>query len=232
MERVLEDDDTGPAGRRACDLDRVLDGLCARVDENRALLAAAGRELPEPPANLDVRLIGADDDALVQVALGLLLDGLDDRWVPVAQVLTANSSCEVDERATVDVGDSRSLCLRDDEAWGRDSWRDVSCTVRRNSLRLGALPHGHVGDYAPTQAGFQCVRGRTTRLRGVLPLPSEYAGVAQLVEQRTCKAWVVGSSPSSGSRAKSGVRLQPDPGVSVRAFAVRVNSEPGSEAEA
>jgi hypothetical protein len=32
-----------------------------------------------------------------------------------------------------------------------------------------------------------------------------YAGIAQLVEQRFCKAKVVGSSPSSGSKIKSPV---------------------------
>ncbi len=122
MERVLEDDDSRPAGRGAGDLDRVLDALGARVHEQRALLAApARRELAEAPADLDVRLVGADDEALMQVAVGLLLHGLDDRRVPVAKVLAADASCEVDERATVDVGDARSLRLRDHEARGRDS---------------------------------------------------------------------------------------------------------------
>ena len=66
-----------PAGRpvAARDLDRVLDRLRARVDEQRALLvAAAGRELREPPADLDVRLVHPDHEALVQVAVDLFVD--------------------------------------------------------------------------------------------------------------------------------------------------------------
>ena len=145
----------------------------------------ARRELAEAPADLDVRLVGADDEALMQVALGLLLHGLDDRRVPVANVLAADASCEVDERATVDVGDARSS----------------ACATTRRGVRLRGRRSGHgpprfaptgrppsptCGDYAPTQAGFQRVRERTRMLRGVRPLPSGYAGVAQLVEQVIC----------------------------------------------
>ena len=102
---LSNDDHRGAAGRRARDLHRVLDRLGARVDEDRALLAAAARrELGEPPADLDVRLVDADHEALVEVAVGLLLDRLDDRrrcrW---PGVLAADPAGEVDERAAVDV---------------------------------------------------------------------------------------------------------------------------------
>ena len=99
MERVLEDDDRRAAGRGARDLHRVLDRLRAGVDEDRALLARpARRELGQPAADLDVRLVGADDGALVQVAVGLLLDRLDDGRVAMAEVLAADPAREVDER--------------------------------------------------------------------------------------------------------------------------------------
>src|SRR4051812_13529225 len=53
----------------------------------------------------------------------------------------------------------------------------------------------------PTSSGSG---GGCERSEGHGPLAytrSTRAGVAQLVEQRSCKAWVVGSSPISGSRA-------------------------------
>jgi hypothetical protein len=103
-------------GRGARDLDRVLDRLGARVHEDRALLAvAARRELREALADVHERLVRPDHEALVQVAVGLRLDRLDDRGVAVARVLAADAACEVDERASVHVGHARALRLGDDE---------------------------------------------------------------------------------------------------------------------
>ena len=74
MERVVEDDHRGPAGGDARDLDGVLDRFRAGVDEQALLLLArAGRELGEPPADLDIRLVETDHHALVQVAVDLLV---------------------------------------------------------------------------------------------------------------------------------------------------------------
>ena len=76
VERALERDDRWAAGRRAGDLDRVLDRFRARVDEHRALLAAAARrELGESPAHADVRLVDPDDEALVQARSACSLHG-------------------------------------------------------------------------------------------------------------------------------------------------------------
>ena len=78
MERVVEDDDARAARGDARDLDRVLERLGAGVDEQCLLiLAPARRELGQLPANLDVRLVHADDEALVQVPVDLLVDGRD-----------------------------------------------------------------------------------------------------------------------------------------------------------
>ena len=72
---VVEDDDALPPRRGTGDLDGVLDRLRARVHEQRALLVAgAGRQLAEPPAHLHVRLVHADHEALVQIAVDLLVD--------------------------------------------------------------------------------------------------------------------------------------------------------------
>ena len=78
MEGAVEDDDARPAGRRARDLDGVLDRLGARVEEERLGRGVAGPELVEPAAEVDVRLVRPDHEALVEVAVDLLVDRRDD----------------------------------------------------------------------------------------------------------------------------------------------------------
>ena len=87
-------------------------GLGAGVHEDRALLAAAARrELGEAPADLDVRLVDADHEALVEVAVGLLLDRLDDRGVPVTGVLAADPPAKsMNERPSGSVTRAPSAC--------------------------------------------------------------------------------------------------------------------------
>ena len=148
VERVVERDDRGPPCRPARDLHRVLDRFGARVHENRALLAAtARRELREPPADLDVRLVDADHEALVEVAIGLLLDRLDDRRVPVPRVLAADPAAEVDEGAPVRIGDSRALGVGDDELRCRHARARRSGRGRRGSARLLRCPSAASRDY-------------------------------------------------------------------------------------
>ena len=146
MEGVVEDDHRGTAGRRARDLDGVLDRLGARVHEDRALLAAAARrQLGEPAADLDVRLVDADHEALVQVAIRLLLDRVDDRGVPVAGVLAADPSGEVDVGAPVRVGDARALGVRDDELRRRHAGSDVARAVGEDPLGRCRVSRLHRG---------------------------------------------------------------------------------------
>ena len=126
VEGVLEDDDGGPAGRGARDLDGVLDPLGARVDEQALLLgAAARRELGQPAADLDVGLVRADHEALVQVAVDLLVDRGDDRLEAVPRVLAGDPAREVEERPPVGIGDVRAFGARHDETRGRHAARDV-----------------------------------------------------------------------------------------------------------
>ncbi len=136
MEGVVERDDGGASGCPAGDLHRVLDRLGARVHEDRALLpAAARRELRQPLADLDVRLVDADHEALVQVPVRLLLDRLDDGRVAVAGVLAADAAGEVDVRAPVGVGDPSALGVRDDELRRRHPGSDVASAVGEDPLR-------------------------------------------------------------------------------------------------
>ena len=80
-----------PPGRGARDLDRVLDGFGARVDEQRLRLAPARPERVQPPGDLDVRLVHPDHEALVQVVIDLLVHRADDGLRVVPEVLAARS---------------------------------------------------------------------------------------------------------------------------------------------
>ena len=70
VEAVVEADDARAAGVGARDLDGVLDGFGARVDEQRLLVGPCARGvLGQAPAGLDVRLVHPDHEALVQEAV-------------------------------------------------------------------------------------------------------------------------------------------------------------------
>ena len=144
MEGVVEDDDGRAAGGDARDLDRVLDRLRAGVDEDAPLLAfAARRELGEPAADLDVGLVRADHEALVQVAVDLLVDRSDRGREVVAGVLAADPAGEVDVAAAVDVPDPGALGPVDDDGGDGDAPRDVPGPRLEDALALGAVPDRH-----------------------------------------------------------------------------------------
>ena len=146
MEGVVEDDDGLAAGGDARDLDRVLDRLRPGVDEDAALLAeTARRELGEPAADLDVRLVGADHEALVEVPVDLLVDRRDGSGEVVAGVLAADAACEVDVAAPVDVPDPGTIRPVDDERGDGDAACDVPRPLLEDALALGALRDRHGG---------------------------------------------------------------------------------------
>ena len=66
-------------------------------------------QLVEPPAELDVRLVRPDHEALVEIAVGLLVDRADDRRGAVAEVLARDPAGEVEVLAAVDVPDACSF---------------------------------------------------------------------------------------------------------------------------
>ena len=128
VEAVIEDDDRWATGRRAGDLDRVLDRLGPGVDEHRLLAARAParRQFGEPPADGDVRLVGADHEALVQEAIDLLVDRGDHWPEAVPGVLTGDPAGEVEIDGSVGRLDARALRPRDHERRRRDASRDVA----------------------------------------------------------------------------------------------------------
>ena len=135
VESVVEDDDRGTTCGSARELDRVLHGLGSGIHEDRFLLGAcARRELRQAAAHLDVRLVHADHEALMEIAVGLLVDGVDDRTEAVTGVLTGNPAREVEERSPVDRRDPRALCGRDDEPRSGDAAGDVPRPVRQDPL--------------------------------------------------------------------------------------------------
>ena len=180
MERSVEDDHRRTTGGRARDLDRILDGFGPGVHEEGALLAlpTQGESSASRRHTSTHGLIRADDEALVQVPLGLLLDRLDDGRVAVAGVLAADAAGEVDVRPPVRVGDPSTLGVRDDELRRRHPGSDVASAVGEDPLRCRRVRRLHRRIICPGQGFGQLpalLRRRNLRAG---------AGVAQLVEQR------------------------------------------------
>ena len=176
MEGVVEDHDGGPAGRRARDLDGVLDRLGAGVDEERLLLlAGAGRQLGEPAADLDVRLVDADHEALVEVLVGLRLDRLDDGREAVAGVLAADAAGEVDEAAAVDVGDAGAVGVRDDELRGGDAGAHVAGALGEDLVVRGGLGGVHPGSMPQFPVDFTVPASHCERAKRNSPLFAHFA---------------------------------------------------------
>ena len=157
VERALERDHRRAAGRRARDLDRVLDALGARVQQHALVLAAAGIELRQPPADLDVGLVHADHEALVQVAVDLRVDRLDDRRRAVPEVLAADAAGEVDEGAPVVRLDAGAGSARDDERRRRHCGGDVAVARLADAGKSGC---GHARKAGAAGAGGQLSRRR------------------------------------------------------------------------
>ena len=124
VEGPVEDDDSGPPGCRASDLDCVLDRLGAGVQEQRLRRGFPGPELVELLGDCDVRLVHPDHEALMEVAVDLLVHGTDDGRVAVAEVLAGDAAGEVDVLAAVGVPDPRTPGARDDEIGRRDAARN------------------------------------------------------------------------------------------------------------
>ena len=105
MVGVVEDDDGLPPRGAAGDLDRVLHGLRARVEQDRPLLVVARRHPVQGLAHVHVGLVRVDHEAGVREAAHLLCGPLHDAGVGVADVGHRDAGAEVDEGVAVDVLD-------------------------------------------------------------------------------------------------------------------------------
>src|SRR5436190_16932550 len=103
----------------------------------------SGPELVQPPADLDVRLVEPDHEALVQIAVCLVVDRLDDRLGAVAQVLARDPSGEVEVLPAVGVPDRRALGPLDHYIRRRDAAGDVPLPARPDGFRVCALLDRH-----------------------------------------------------------------------------------------
>jgi hypothetical protein len=162
VERAVEDDDARPAGRGARDLDRVLDRLGARVQEQGLRGGAARPELVELLGDGDIRLVDADHEALVEVAVDLLVDRPHDARVAVAEILAGDPSGEVDVLAALGVPDAGAPGAADDEVARGDPPRDEPLSVAKHLCggRLFLDPHRNGVSRLP-----QCEANRLGYLR-------------------------------------------------------------------
>ena len=137
------------------------------VDEDRLLLGApAGRQLGQAPADVDVRLVEADHDALVEIAVDLLVHRRDRRRQAVAGVLTADPAREVDVLLAVDVLDPDALGPRDHDRRSRHATGDVALLLLDQALGLSVLSKRHASESIPFRSSrpWTTWRQRLTRL--------------------------------------------------------------------
>src|SRR5439155_24798017 len=126
VERAVEHDNPGAPGRGSRDLDGVLDRLGAGVQQEGLRRRLAGPQLVEPLRDRDVRLVGADHEALVQLLVDLLVDRAPASRAPVAEVLAGDAAAEVEVLATLAVPGPGTPGARDDELGARDAPRHES----------------------------------------------------------------------------------------------------------
>ena len=137
MEAAVEGDDRRAPGLRARDLHGVLDGLGAGVEEDALLVcAAAGRELAELAADVDVGLVRGDHEALVQVAVHLLVDRPHDLLGVVAEVLAADAAGEVEVADAVGAVDVRAVGRDGDDGGRGDAARDPALAGGQQRIGL------------------------------------------------------------------------------------------------
>ena len=107
-------------------------------------VAAAGRELAELAADVDVGLVGGDHEALVQVLVDLRVDRLDHRLGVVPEVLAADAAGEVEVADAVGALDVRAVGGDGDDGRRADAARDPALAGGQQCVGLD-LRCGHGG---------------------------------------------------------------------------------------
>ena len=170
MVGVVERDHRLPTGVRAGDLDGVLDGLGAGVEEHGALVVVARGQLVEPLGHRDVPLVGRDHEAGVGEGRDLLLHRRDDPRGARADRGDRDARAEVDEHVAVDVLDDAAV-----RADGVHRHHRADAGGDRGGLAGGELARaraGELGDEAARPGGgtSPAVAGRCSVLVMGLPL--------------------------------------------------------------
>src|SRR6478672_9630188 len=208
VEGVVEDDDSATPGRDARDLDRVLDRLRAAVEEERLLVGSpVGAELGQPAADLDVGLVHADHEALVEVAVDLCVQRFDDSRQVVPEVRAAEAAGEVDVLASLGVPYARALGTGDDERRRGDAPRDVALACLLHACGGAPLLQRHGASDCIWRYRAMKVR-LTTRRSSTSP---RYIS-SRLSARRTALGWMVATtrsaSPESSGLPRSCVTLK------------------------
>ena len=147
MVGVVEGDDGVAAGEVARDLDGVLDGLGAGVEERGALLVVTGRQVVEGLGDLEVLLVGRHHEAGVGEVLHLRGDAVDDARGGVADGRHGDAGAEVDELVAVDVDEDAATGTLDVD---RQAGGDAGGHGRRLAgLERGRLRAGDRGLQEP-----------------------------------------------------------------------------------
>ena len=97
-------------------------------------------QLAEAPADLDVRLVHADREALVQVPLGLFADRGDDGLGGMTAIHAADTAHEVDVLASLDIDDRGTVRALDEEPARGHPCSDVALARLAQSRGLRAGP--------------------------------------------------------------------------------------------
>jgi hypothetical protein len=156
---VVEHRDGVPAGVGTGDLDRVLDGLRARVEQRRLLRVVTRSELRQLLAHVDVTVVGRDHEARVRERGDLLDDPAGDLRRSVAHAGHGDAGPEVDQRVAVGVDQHAPAGgLDEDRQCRADTGGDVFLPPGQLRPRDRA---GDLGDQAPLlrQPGTPRVRG-------------------------------------------------------------------------
>ena len=137
---VVEHPDARAAGVLACDLDRVLDGFGARVDEHRLFGEVTRGVLREQFGDANVSLVGRDCEHRVGELGELGGCRRDHGRVRVSDCHHADAGAEVDELVAVDVDDNRPVRALDEHGESRphpDGNRGHSTRLESHRLWTG-----------------------------------------------------------------------------------------------
>src|SRR4051794_39612167 len=99
--------------------------------------------LVQPAACLDVGLVHADHEALMQVLVELCPHRVYRGTETMAQVLPAEPAGEVDVRLAVDVGDARAFSTSDGQGRGVHTARDVPAARLHHTIGRGPFRRRH-----------------------------------------------------------------------------------------
>src|SRR5580704_1036836 len=139
MESVFECKNRGAPGVGAGDLDGILDGFGAGVDQKSLLGELAWRNRIEPFGQCDVALVGKYVEAGVKEAVELSTNGFDHTGSAMPCVEAADSTREIDEAVAVNVFDDSAFGFGDKHGRGViGRAHDGSVTASHEILRAWA----------------------------------------------------------------------------------------------